>query len=1367
MAQDQRGATFEIVPGDVRFDAVTVGGVAYTRVGLAGGLVLENPGRPSLPSLSLQVAVPDGMSPRLRIASEEWTDRAGAPPLPVVKQRFVADDPKGGAPISEFTTEPDPTVYRGGALYPAQPAELGAGAMVGEWWVAPIRANPVRWDPRTGVYKVLRKMTVRVDFVVATDRELATRPVSRPGAQARAWDRVQRGLVKNYEAARAFPARPRSTGLGAKPRPARVRFAVNPEWRLSVAQTGWVSATYATLAGSGFPPNIDIANVRVEERGYDDVGDSATATAIPVVARDANSNGKFDAGDAVTFFARSLRDRYGTGDIELKYAPDNVYWLTWGTTPAPVPGTVSGAIGGGATIPASFRDVIRLEENHVARMAPLLDPFSPRPEAIENLFWTDGEDGDQLDTPIPFADPDPSQPFRIRARYQGIRQVIHRFDVFFRGSSGIVDTLALDYEFQDQEVWLLDTGFTIPGSHIGPGTNSYRHVGERRANFGAPPVDGSFAFLDVIEATYNRRYVARNNTLRFTSGASAGPVEIHVSGFTGSAVAVYDVTDPLSPLAVTQVQVNATGPGAWEAVFGADATTGERRFVALIPGAEVALSGGRVVADAPSNLRQPGAYGPGNIARAIMITPEPFRAEASRLADYRRSQGYAVEVADIADVYDEFNGGIKSPRAIRRYLRHGYLAWTPRPMYVILAGDASLDYRGDLVGSSRDWIPTYFKFSTIFDTYGRALVAQDTYYSLNLSLPEPSRIDFVPSISLTRIPAGSAAELRTVVDKVIAYENFQPTDSWRGRQVLYSDDEFSTGISFSQSYCFSPQEFLFKTGSQDMASVTSGSPGGQGISNAFFDLKTFTDVILPAPNGCKSFAAVQALVATTGGADDQLMATINQGSLILNLETHANRYLISHEAVLISSTPTFGQNSPNTPDLIQNVGRPWYAMVWGCHTNEFADGPFFQRRVEGAVDSLDAIGEQWLFLPQRGSIGSLGSTGLEYLQTNVGYNGFVARSFYETPPSPASGPGGEPQARWILGEVMLQAQIRNGLTGSDENNPQPVMNRTVHLFADPMLRMDALPPRAAHVMVDSVVMVDRDPRGFTSDSPTANSTILADLRDEVGIDSVFLTEQDLTGGPVTPVDTLSYSVVYSDSSRVARLSANLRPRVANYDVQIRSIDINGRAALFTLAVRTPIHYFADNAEIVNNVFVGSGAVLRAEVTSPIPLTADSLELVLDGVVVPTTKTKLDTAGRIWRLQKAQGFLTTDTHTIQVAINGRTAGFDQASFQTTSEFQIRGVAVVDPRVQGAGCGGSIFQYELSASAPKVELLLMTVAGRRVASIDLPGQAGLNVYCWNGRDSQSHETAQGVYLYRIRATDSSGKTASKDGRMIRAR
>jgi hypothetical protein len=80
---------------------------------------------------------------------------------------------------------------------------------------------------------------------------------------------------------------------------------------------------------------------------------------------------------------------------------------------------------------------------------------------------------------------------------------------------------------------------------------------------------------------------------------------------------------------------------------------------------------------------------------------------------------------------------------------------------------------------------------------------------------------------------------------------------------------------------------------------------------------------------------------------------------------------------------------------------------------------------------------------------------------------------------------------------------------------------------------------------------------------------------------------------------------------------------------------------------------------------------------------------------------------------------------------------------------------------------VFQFELSAPAAKVELLLMAISGRRVASLELPGNTGFNVYCWDGRDSQGNLTANGVYFYRLKATDTAGRTATQTGRMIRSR
>ncbi len=110
---------------------------------------------------------------------------------------------------------------------------------------------------------------------------------------------------------------------------------------------------------------------------------------------------------------------------------------------------------------------------------------------------------------------------------------------------------------------------------------------------------------------------------------------------------------------------------------------------------------------------------------------------------------------------------------------------------------------------------------------------------------------------------------------------------------------------------------------------------------------------------------------------------------------------------------------------------------------------------------------------------------------------------------------------------------------------------------------------------------------------------------------------------------------------------------------------------------------------------------------------------------------------------------------------------QGSFNVETGLAIRRVVVVSPRLMGSGCDGSVFQFELTTPSPKVQLLLMTVAGRRVASLEWPGQAGFNVYCWDGRDSQGNVAANGLYFYRLSAVDGAGHRVSQDGRMIRTR
>src|SRR5205814_910371 len=223
--------------------------------------------------------------------------------------------------------------------------------------------------------------------------------------------------------------------------------------------------------------------------------------------------------------------------------------------------------------------------------------------------------------------------------------------------------------------------------------------------------------------------------------------------------------------------------------------------------------------------------------RSILVTPEAFLAPANRLAAYRRGQGYVVEVAGIQDIYDEFSGGIKSATAVRRYFQHAYDTWTPRPSFAALLGDASMDYRRDLVASSVDWVPTYLAFETIYGQPGPELVSQDARYVLNLGRGTSTTAQYTPSMFLGRVPASSVTELDQFVTKLIQYEDFQPTDDWRGRQLLFSDDEFSSTIFFTGGYCHQPPEVEFKAASQYMQNATAASASGSDIRSDLFDLK--------------------------------------------------------------------------------------------------------------------------------------------------------------------------------------------------------------------------------------------------------------------------------------------------------------------------------------------------------------------------------------------------------------------------------------------------------------------------------------------------------------------------------------------------
>jgi hypothetical protein len=188
----------------------------------------------------------------------------------------------------------------------------------------------------------------------------------------------------------------------------------------------------------------------------------------------------------------------------------------------------------------------------------------------------------------------------------------------------------------------------------------------------------------------------------------------------------------------------------------------------FVASAGSAVSGpSALVADFESNLKDPT-----NRGRYVIVAGPGLEGEAAALAAYREQQGLPAVVAPVIDIFDEFNGGVVSPWAIRDFLKHAFENWDVAPRYVFLAGDGTLDY-WDVWGTNESLIPAPM---TVADG---GLVPSDN------TLADWIGDDGVPEVALGRLPAQSAAELAIYRGKIMAFES--GAGDWKKRALWLAD----------------------------------------------------------------------------------------------------------------------------------------------------------------------------------------------------------------------------------------------------------------------------------------------------------------------------------------------------------------------------------------------------------------------------------------------------------------------------------------------------------------------------------------------------------------------------------------------------
>jgi Peptidase family C25/Lamin Tail Domain len=267
-------------------------------------------------------------------------------------------------------------------------------------------------------------------------------------------------------------------------------------------------------------------------------------------------------------------------------------------------------------------------------------------------------------------EPSADGPARLEVALQGISNQAHQVNIFCNNL--LVGTMT-NFSGHDNSVQT----FSIPVSQLVEGDNNIKI---------APVPTGEFVGLDQVTLTYPHSYRAYNDALRFSLRSTQS---LTVDGFSTPNVRLVDISDPTNVKVTRPIVASSGGSYAITVPAGPRVKAGRTMY---------ALPEGQFQTPAGFSLNQPSTLNAsGNGADLLIISHKDFIPKLAPLVLQRQSQGLAVLVADVDDVYDEFSFGAHSSQALQDFLSYAYTPghWAKAPRYVLLMGDASYDPRGN------------------------------------------------------------------------------------------------------------------------------------------------------------------------------------------------------------------------------------------------------------------------------------------------------------------------------------------------------------------------------------------------------------------------------------------------------------------------------------------------------------------------------------------------------------------------------------------------------------------------------------------------------------------------------------------------
>jgi hypothetical protein len=701
------------------------------------------------------------------------------------------------------------------------PVFLGNRGRLRDQYVVELVFSPVATTGNETVFH--DRMVVELDFDGPG--------ISRRKRRERYSEAFYRGLVANHDQARDWRI----------PRRRRVSRALQAEsgmrLKIAIEDEGIYLITGRDLEDAGVDlADFDPLTARLLYGGgralprpiEHEPNDQLAEQAILV---DDGGDGSFDADDQMLFYAEPvarweyLGNRRAYSYRRNLYTKRNIYWLEFAGDQA---GLRYGIRDGSPA--ASDPQIVsshRVREHVETEAKILIQTFSVR--SGYEWYWEEFQgNARNFSTSVRDAVDDPVD---IRIRFYGWTSQDHPFSV--RWNDEEIGKISF---FGSQ----VDTSTFRAESGVREGVNQLGLVHESK----------NLTRLDWYELEYSRLLSAQRSELRFDGVVGSDIPEYQLSGFRDEVPRIFEFSDGL-----TEIVNFEHDPFAGTVRFQDLPASAPRNY--LVAGEERWKKPISVELDRSANLRS-AAHG----AAYLVIAHNDFLEAAERLVawraqDERHGPALASMFVDVADIYDEFSGGLVDPAAIRNFLKFAAENWNPAPLYVVLFGDGSYDYKNNSGTSPGNWIPPYQDGESTYDEWYVRVAGSDR----------------IPDMAIGRLTVQTPAEADLVVDKLIDYDNELEEGSWRSRVLLIADDLHNSDRP-------GEVESWFLWDAERMAS---------GFLPAQLDLRKLYLAKFPLEGRLKPRAR------------DEFIRRFNEGALIVTYLGHGNWQTLAHEQMFVTS----------------------------------------------------------------------------------------------------------------------------------------------------------------------------------------------------------------------------------------------------------------------------------------------------------------------------------------------------------------------------------------------------------------------------------------------------------------------------------